>query len=108
VRIEAEGYEPAMSPPMGAHPSAQEQDFRLRRKEANRGIRGSLFFRDEDRALEGMFARLADLNITPELETESKSSSKAEVVERVIRRAQELQAAWHSNANEENRGQSAE
>ena len=60
-------------------------------------IRGSLFFRDEDRALKAMFARLVELNITPELELASKPSSKAEVVERLIRRAQELQAAWHSS-----------
>jgi hypothetical protein len=60
-------------------------------------IRGSLFFRDEDRALKAMFERLVELNITPELELASKASSKAEVVERVIRRAQELQAAWRSN-----------
>jgi hypothetical protein len=60
-------------------------------------IRGSLFFRDEDRALNAMFGRLAELNITPELEPASESSSKAEVVERVIRRAQELQASWRSS-----------
>jgi hypothetical protein len=62
-------------------------------------IRGSLFFRDEDRALNPVFGRLAELNIRPELElAASQSSSKAEVVERVIRRAQELRAAWSSNA----------
>lgn len=61
-------------------------------------IRGSLFFRDEDRALNPVFGRLAELNITPELElASSKPSAKAEVVERVIRRAQELQALWRSN-----------
>jgi very-short-patch-repair endonuclease len=60
-------------------------------------IRGSLFFRDEDRALSAMFGRLAELNITPELElAASKPSTKAEVVERVIRRAQELRAEWRS------------
>jgi very-short-patch-repair endonuclease len=60
-------------------------------------IRGSLFFRDEGRALKAMFARLVELNIAPELELASaKPSAKAEVVERVIRRAQELRAEWHS------------
>ena len=58
-------------------------------------IRGSLFFRDEDRALKAMFGRLAELNITPELEPASKSSTKSEIVDRVIRRAQELQSSWH-------------
>jgi very-short-patch-repair endonuclease len=60
-------------------------------------IRGSLFFRDEDRALNPVFGRLAELDILPELElAKSQPSAKAEVVERVIRRAQELQALWHS------------
>jgi very-short-patch-repair endonuclease len=68
-------------------------------------IRGSIFFRDEDRALEPMFGRLAELNIPPELEfTEAKPSAKSEIVERVIRRAQEMQACWHSN--EETAGKS--
>jgi very-short-patch-repair endonuclease len=58
-------------------------------------IRGSLFFRDEDRALKPMFGRLTELNITPELEPASKSSTKSEIVDRVIRRAQELQSSWH-------------
>jgi very-short-patch-repair endonuclease len=63
-------------------------------------IRGSLFFRDEDRALKTMFARLVELNIAPELELASaKPSAKAEVVERVIRRAQELRSEWHSEEN---------
>jgi very-short-patch-repair endonuclease len=61
-------------------------------------IRGSLFFRDEDRALEPMFGRLAELNITPELEVAAgKPSAKADIIERVVRRAQEMQANWHSN-----------
>jgi len=58
-------------------------------------VRGSLFFRDEDRALKPMFGRLAELNITPELEPASKSSTKSEIVDRIIRRAQELQSSWH-------------
>jgi len=62
-------------------------------------IRGSLFFRDEDRALKPMFGRLAELNITPELEPASKSATKSELVDRVIRRAQELQSVWHPVEN---------
>jgi very-short-patch-repair endonuclease len=62
-------------------------------------IRGSLFFRDEDRALKPMFGRLAELNITPELEPASKSLAKSELVDRVIRRAQELQSVWHPVEN---------
>ncbi|MEI6313657.1 MAG: AAA domain-containing protein [Syntrophus sp. (in: bacteria)] len=61
-------------------------------------IRGSLFFRDEDRALQAMFARLEELNITPEIEIpSSKPSAKAAVIEQVIRRAQELQTSWRVN-----------
>jgi hypothetical protein len=40
VRIEAEGYEPAMSEPMMDHPSEQTQDFLLHRIDTNRVIRG--------------------------------------------------------------------
>lgn len=67
-------------------------------------IRGSLFFRDEDRALKPMFGRLAELNITPELEpAASKPSAKAEIVERVIRRARELRALWQPKQEDANR-----
>lgn len=60
-------------------------------------IRGSLFFRDEDRALQPVFRRLQELNITPELVTGSTPASQpqADVVERVIRRAEELRRSWH-------------
>lgn len=60
-------------------------------------IRGSLFFRDEDRALEPVFRRLEELGIAPALSTEASSSSRSEAgpVEQVIRRAQELRASWH-------------
>ena len=60
-------------------------------------IRGSLFFRDEDRALESVFQRLQELNITSELVTEPSSSSPEhpDAVQRVIRRAQELRVLWH-------------
>jgi uncharacterized GH25 family protein len=46
VRIEADGYEPAMSPPMAAHPSEQVQDFFLHKKETNNVIRGSVVLQD--------------------------------------------------------------
>jgi hypothetical protein len=60
-------------------------------------IRGSLFFRDEDRALQPVFRRLQELNITPELLTGSTPApkSQADVVERVVRRAEELRRSWH-------------
>lgn len=59
-------------------------------------IRGSLFFRDEDRALEPVFRRLQELNITPGLVTEPSSPSpgQTDAVERVIRLAEEVRASW--------------
>ena len=59
-------------------------------------IRGSLFFRDEDRALEPVFSRLQELGITPELASSASAplAGQGEVVERVICRAQELRASW--------------
>jgi hypothetical protein len=66
-------------------------------------IRGSLFFRDEDRALEPVFRRLEELGITPELIPSASSAApkQDEVVERVIRRAQELRASWHPEHRDE-------
>lgn len=63
-------------------------------------IRGSLFFRDEDRALEPVFRRLRELNINPELRAEpsSPSACQAEVIERVIRCAQQLRASWQPSS----------
>ncbi|MDE2059590.1 MAG: AAA family ATPase [candidate division NC10 bacterium] len=60
-------------------------------------VRGSLFFRDEERALKSVFRRLQELGIAPELATGKSSSaqSQADSVEQVIRRAQELRALWH-------------
>jgi hypothetical protein len=46
VRVEADGYEPAMSPPMGQHPSEQEQNFLLHRKDASRAIHGIVVLPD--------------------------------------------------------------
>jgi RNA polymerase sigma factor (sigma-70 family) len=40
VRIEADGYEPAMSPPMGSHPSEQVLDFLLHKQDTNNVIQG--------------------------------------------------------------------
>lgn len=61
-------------------------------------IRGSLFFRDEARAMGAVFRRLNDLNISPELKTESSTPVEDQVTEDVKRRAQELRAAWRLEA----------
>ncbi len=46
VRIEAEGYEPAMSPPMGSQPAEQSQDFLLRRADSKAAIHGVVLLPD--------------------------------------------------------------
>jgi len=60
-------------------------------------VRGSLFFRDEERALEPVFGRLREMGIAPELarKTSSASPGQSDVIERVIRRAQDLRKSWH-------------
>ncbi len=62
-------------------------------------IRGSLFFRDEARAMSPVFRRLDELNITPEPKgDESSAAVEDQVIEEVKRRAQELRTAWHAEA----------
>ncbi len=59
-------------------------------------VRGSVFFRDEDRAMQPIFRRLDELGITPGAKLSSSESSvkKDALVQRVIRRAQELRGLW--------------
>jgi very-short-patch-repair endonuclease/Cdc6-like AAA superfamily ATPase len=59
-------------------------------------IRGSIFFRDEDRALEPVFRRVEELGITPDFIPSASSTApkQDEVIERVIHRAQELRSSW--------------
>ena len=66
-------------------------------------IRGSLFFRDEDRAMEPVFRRLEALGIAPELNSPPTSTmpKQDEIVERVIRRAQEFRNLWNSEQQED-------
>ena len=62
-------------------------------------IRGSVFFRDEERAMQPVFQRLAELEIPAEsgFKQESGSSAADVVTERVIRRAEELRTQWRAN-----------
>ena len=59
-------------------------------------VRGSVFFRDEDRAMEAIFARLDELGIQPGVTLSNLEPSHKEnaLVQRVIRRAQELRGLW--------------
>jgi hypothetical protein len=62
-------------------------------------IRGSIFFRDEDRAMLPVSRRLDELGITADMElSPSNSQSETDVVtQRVILRAQDLRAAWQKD-----------
>ncbi len=59
-------------------------------------IRGSIFFRDEDRAMRPVFQRLNELGLTGDLKlTPASSLSTTEAAtQSVTRRAQELRAMW--------------
>jgi very-short-patch-repair endonuclease len=59
-------------------------------------IRGSIFFRDDDRAMRPVFQRLNDLGITADLKLAPSSSlpTTEAATQRVTRRAQELRATW--------------
>jgi very-short-patch-repair endonuclease len=67
-------------------------------------IRGSLFFRDPDRAMEPVFGKLAELGIRPEgmpPEGTTDAQSVSELERRVIRRAEEIRREWeHRDAEE--------
>lgn len=62
-------------------------------------VRGSVFFRDPDRAMKSVFDKLHDLEIHP---THAKPESAAppadpnELTNRVIRRAEQLRQEWHA------------
>lgn len=60
-------------------------------------IRGSLFFRDPDKAMESVYKRLHELDITPQItvpECANDINERSELVERVIRRAEEIRREW--------------
>ncbi|MGH7988882.1 MAG: AAA domain-containing protein, partial [Limisphaerales bacterium] len=59
-------------------------------------IRGSIFFRDEERAMQSVFRKLDELGISTDLKLPSTNSSSITdaIQQRIIRRAQELRASW--------------
>jgi very-short-patch-repair endonuclease len=61
-------------------------------------IRGSLFFRDEDRALRPLFQRLSELGITPNLQLQTDARPFDETIQQVVRRAQELRSQWRQQS----------
>lgn len=64
-------------------------------------IRGSVFFRDADRAMSTVFARLDELGIVPERVAAAPSNIKdSELIDRVRSRAQELRGEWKVQVEE--------
>src|SRR5580704_1500802 len=58
-------------------------------------IRGSEFFRDSNRAMAPVFAKLESLEIVPLGESANDLSRRSnELIDRVIRRAEELRVSW--------------
>ena len=58
-------------------------------------IRGSVFFRDADRAMTAVFNRLGEIGILPERSAPASSHAiDSELIDRVRNRAQELQEEW--------------
>jgi very-short-patch-repair endonuclease len=64
-------------------------------------IRGSVFYRDADRAMKEVFAKLDELEIAPNWSTISADVPPAvsrELVDRVIRRAEQIRSEWASDS----------
>ncbi|HWY73967.1 MAG TPA: AAA domain-containing protein, partial [Verrucomicrobiae bacterium] len=59
-------------------------------------VRGSVFFREEERAMAPVFRRLEELGITPDAKSAGTKSpaEEHEPVQRVIRRAKEIRSEW--------------
>lgn len=58
-------------------------------------IRGSLFFRDAERAMDDVFQQLDEIGITPESsDLVQPEVVESELIDRVKRRAEEIRAVW--------------
>jgi very-short-patch-repair endonuclease len=59
-------------------------------------VRGSLFFRDEARAMEPVYRRLQELNVTPELTPLVPIGKPVEddIIKKITIRADQLRTAW--------------
>jgi len=60
-------------------------------------IRGSEFYRDPDASIQTLVRRLESLGIRPEGSMVTDAPQKSDLVERVIRRAEEIAAEWRKN-----------
>jgi very-short-patch-repair endonuclease len=61
-------------------------------------VRGSLFFRDETRALEPVFRRLQELNIAPERPGKITELPASDAVSKITARAAQLRTVWDTHA----------
>jgi very-short-patch-repair endonuclease len=64
-------------------------------------IRGSIFFRDPERAMKPLFAKLRDLEIEPcaaEAPGPAPTLSKTELIDRVARHAEQIRNEWKSKS----------
>ena len=71
-------------------------------------IRGTEFLRNPDRAMKPVFEKLQLLEILPNgaaSDTPAKKQPSADLIERVIRRAEELRAKWSASAESSSRRQ---
>jgi hypothetical protein len=66
-------------------------------------IRGSVFFRDPNRAMRPVFEKLRDLDIEPSAEPTPSFSdvSLAELTDRVSRRAEQIRNEWNLKDSDE-------
>jgi hypothetical protein len=66
-------------------------------------IRGSIFFRDEERAMRPLLQRLSELGITADRYVEMEVRPADEMIQRITRRAQELRSQWRHQSGGDNR-----
>ncbi|HET7153592.1 MAG TPA: DUF559 domain-containing protein, partial [Candidatus Kapabacteria bacterium] len=60
-------------------------------------IRGSIFFRDSDRAMKPVFDKLSELGISPQAPSNSSSDiNNSDLIDRVVRRSQKILQTWHN------------
>jgi very-short-patch-repair endonuclease/DNA polymerase III delta prime subunit len=90
-------------PPERLHEDLERQAILERLGWMFERIRGSVFFRNPDRAMNGVFRRLRELEIPPEGPEPGVPDSdltQSELVERIIRRAAELRKEWEAHGDQ--------
>lgn len=73
-------------------------------------IRGSSFFRDPERTMQGVFQKFDEMGIPPEGTQPPRTNDEDSLVADIRRRASELRASWQeeTNAENQNEGRSAQ